>query len=204
MWCVERQIHEERFVSFFCLAHEVGRMIRHNFAPVCSALPESAKLWIRWRPRILARGDRPVVSLRSCLRHTGTNVSRDVERFLRGRFAVPLTGHVSSIAGGLHVLAPPAALLAFLLGLIPDFVRVPNRAAAIEHRAAGHANRTAPRSHVVGVRERCAPPCNSIKVGRLNFVISHRIDRLKTLIVSKDKNDVWLGLIGCGCEADRE
>ena len=92
---------------------------------------------------------------------------------------MPLSGHVGAISGRLEVLAPPPPLLALLFGRVVDRVSVPDESSGVQHRSAGNTDRTAPRSHVVGVRERRSAPGKPIQVWRFNLVFP------SALIVSK-------------------
>ena len=103
---------------------------------------------------------------------------------------MPLTSHVGTVAGGLHHLAPPASFLTFLFGLVVDFLCLPNKTSRVQHCAAGEANGTAPRAHVVGVIERRAFASEAIEVGSLNLFIAKFRDGIKAKVICENEDDV--------------
>jgi hypothetical protein len=96
---------------------------------------------------------------------------------------VPFTREVGIVACLLHILGPKTSLLPFSLRDVHDAVSGPQKPACIQHLPAGNAHRTAPRPHVVGVRERQAPANQPVQIRRFDLLVAQGSDRLKTLIV---------------------
>ena len=67
----------------------------------------------------------------------------------------------------------------------------PNASSGEQHRAARQANGRRHRSHAVHVAEMKALLDEAIQIGRLNLVVSQRVDRVPALVIGKNEQDVW-------------
>ena len=186
---IEGEIHEEGFIGLARDTHEVLCVIRHDFAPVLAARPESLELWIRRRPWVRLSFNRPIISLwiENRPRHSGTYMRNMVKNGSGVGFHMPLARKKRFVAGIAHQLRPHP-IVAYLLGQIRlQIPSSPKEAARIDHRSAGDANRPMPPSHIVGMGKRGSLIGQSVEVGSINVSMPESPYRLVALIICENE-----------------
>ena len=73
-------------------------------------------------------------------------------------------------------------------------VGTPQKTTAVEHRATGNTNGSAPRSHIEAVRKRRALSGQSVERRCLDLVVSESMYRFVALVIGKDEQNVRLPL----------
>ena len=202
---VECDVHEKRPLIFLGGADVADRVVRDDFAPVLATLPKAVELHVVRAPRIRFVGEWSVIALWCLVRHAAANMSSDLKRLVGGSLDVPFAGEKSLVPRAAHDLRPEIVEFLFTGGLL--FVgrfftatqslrrrlRPPNVPPGYEHVSAGHADRAAPRAHVVRAGELRATARESVEVRRVDVGQSKRADRLEALVIGEEEQHVRLG-----------
>ena len=187
---VERDVHEEWLVRFSGVFEKADRFVTDDFAPVLSAFPVTAFGFVVRTPFVLLAFDGSFVTFGSLFWHSCPNRSDMVEDFWRFEFYMPFTREIGFVASVMHLQRPNP--IGGLLFLQIKLVGMPDKSAGIEHRSAGHANRAAPRSHIVSVPKLGALASKLVQVGSFDFLVPGLANRVVAVIVGEDHNDVGL------------
>ena len=191
--CIKGNIHEKRLLPSGRVGNVVDRIVRHDFAPVFSSLPESGQGLISRIPGIGLAFDRAIMIVLVRPGHTRTLMAHDIKNLFRIDLHVPLTREVSAIPRLLHQLRPKHSSFTLCVQGLFDSARVIQTTSGDQHRATRNANRPAPRAHVVGMRKGRAGSHQTIEIGGINVGETKLSNRRKRLIIREEKQDVGLG-----------